>query len=263
MPRLTPRVLDFIAVYCADPHRNGADAYRRSTGSKAEPATCTNEAYKLLQRPDVRAIVARYDERLAENLILSASDVARIWTENITTDRNEVVQVRRICCRCCHSPNGEPMFTPAEQIARRKEHDMKVRLALARMPDSTPATMRSSVEAAMEFDEMGGVGYDQRKPINPDCPECFGEGQERVFIPDTRKLPPAARAIYEGAKVTKDGIEVKMASRADALGMLAKAYGMGADKPPPRPGDGARDITPTDPQEASKHYRRIMDESED
>lgn len=263
MARLTPKVLEFAAIYCADPHRNGADAYRRAFNSKGLPTTVATEAWKLLQRPEVAHIVARYDERIRENLILSAGDVARIWSENIVTDRNDVVQVRRVCCRSCHSTNGEPQFTPAEQSARRKDHEMKVRLALARMPANTPADVKLSVEAAMTFDEMGGVGYDQRKPINPECPECFGDGLERVFIPDTRTLSPAARAIYEGAKVTKDGIEVKMSSRADALAQLGRAYGLGGEKPPTPPGDGARDVTPRDPVEAAKYYARLMDQSDD
>lgn len=261
--RLTPKVLEFAAIYCADPHRNAADAYRRSHQSKASAADCATLGWRLLQRVEIQSIVRRYDERVAENVILSAGDIARIWTENVVTDRNDIVQVRRVCCRCCWSPNGEPMFTPAEQAGRRKDHQLKLDIMLARLPDTAGAKQIAALTAAMTFDEMGGTGYDQRRAINPDCPECFGDGQERVFIPDTRNLSPAARAIYEGAKVTKDGIEVRMSSRADALAQLAKAYGLGGDKPPPGPGDGARNVTPTDPVEASKYYARLMDQTDD
>lgn len=263
MARLAPRHLEFIAVYCADPHRNGSAAYRSTHNAKASPETAAQGAYRLLQRVDVQSIIRRYDERIAENLILSANDIARIWTENIVTDRNDLVEVRRVCCRCCHSPNGDPEFTVAEQRARRREHELKLRLMLARLPDTAGQRSIDAITAAMDFDSLGGEGYDQRRPINPECRECAGDGSERVIIKDTRKLSPAARAIYEGAKVTKDGIEIKIAPRADAIALLAKAYGLGSDKPPARGGDDARDVTPTDPQEASRYYARLMDHSDD
>lgn len=265
MPRLTPKVLDFVAVYCADPHRNAADAYRRSHASKASPADCSTIAGRLLKRVDVQSIVRRYDERLQENLVLSAADVTRIWTENIVTDRNDLVEVRRVCCRYCHSPNGDAQFTIGEQRGRLRDHELKVRLMLARMPataQNDPHTIES-MKAAMRFEELGGDGLNRRLAINAECVECDGMGEERVIIKDTRTLSPAARAIYEGAKVTKDGIEIKMASRADTLAALAKAYGIGGDKPPPRPGDGAQNVTPKDPIEAGRYYARLMDQSDD
>ena len=265
MPRLTPRVLEFVAVYCADPHRNGAAAYRATYNANASPETATQGAYRILARGEVGSIVRRYDERLRENLVLSASDVTRIWTENVVTDRNDLVEVRRVCCRYCHSPNGDPQFTIGEQRGRLRDHELKVRLMLARMPataQNDPHTIES-MKAAMRFEELGGDGLNRRLPINLECVECDGLGEERVIIKDTRTLSPAARAIYEGAKVTKDGIEIKMASRADTLAALAKAYGIGGDKPPPRPGDGAHNVTPKDPIEAGRYYARLMDESDD
>lgn len=265
MARLTPKVMDFVALYCADPHRNGAEAYRRSHKSQGVPATCAANAWKLLQRTEVRQIVDRYDERLRENLILSAQDVTRIWTENVVTDRNDLVEVRRVCCRYCHSPNGDPQFTPGEQRGRMREHDLKVRLYLARMPATAQGdpVMVDSIKAAMHFEELGGNGLNRRLPINLECVECDGLGEERVVIKDTRHLSSAARAVYEGAKVTKDGIEIKMATREGTLAALAKALGMGGDKPPLRPGDGATNVTPTDPIEASRFYARLVNGGED
>lgn len=265
MPRLTPKVLDFIAVYCADPHRNASAAYRQAISDKGSSNTIATEAWKLTQRPEVGRIVARYDERLQENLVLSAADVTRIWTENVVTDRNELVEVRRVCCRFCHSPNGDAQFTVGEQRQRVRDHELKVRLMVARMPASAQADPMTveSIKAAMYFEELGGDGLNRRLPINSECVECNGDGEERILIKDTRKLSPAARAIYEGAKVTKDGIEIKMASRADTLAALAKAYGIGGDRPPPRPGDDAQNVTPRDPVEAARYYARLMDQSDD
>jgi hypothetical protein len=40
----------------------------------------------------------------------------------------------------------------------------------------------------------GGPGWDPRRAPHPDCPECFGEGVERVHVNDTRQLSRARRA---------------------------------------------------------------------
>jgi phage terminase small subunit len=61
---------------------------------------------------------------------------------------------------------------------------------------------------------------------NPGCEECDGEGFGRVFVADTRHLSAKARALYAGVKVTKEGLEVKMHSKLDAIEKLAKHLGL-------------------------------------
>ena len=77
-----------------------------------------------------------------------------------------------------------------------------------------------------EFDEKGGIGFDPHKVPNPVCPECMGRGWGRTFISDTRNLSPAAAALYAGVKETKDGFEIKMHSKLDAIEKLAKHLGI-------------------------------------
>ncbi|MFD2298472.1 hypothetical protein ACFSPA_06785 [Paracidovorax citrulli] len=36
------------------------------------------------------------------------------------------------------------------------------------------------------------MGYDARKPPNQECPECFGAGQSRTVLKDTRQMSPGA-----------------------------------------------------------------------
>ncbi|MBT9493880.1 MAG: terminase small subunit [Paucibacter sp.] len=60
---------------------------------------------------------------------------------------------------------------------------------------------------------------------NPQCVECEGEGHGDVLIADTRKLSPAARALYAGVKITKDGLEVKMHSKLEAGKEIGKHMG--------------------------------------
>ncbi len=61
---------------------------------------------------------------------------------------------------------------------------------------------------------------------NAACQQCEGEGRGDVLIADTRKLSPAARSLYAGVKITKDGLEVKMHSKLDALEKLFKHRGL-------------------------------------
>jgi hypothetical protein len=56
--------------------------------------------------------------------------------------------------------------------------------------------------------------------------ECFGKGLGRTYVNDTRKLSPAAAALYAGIKQTKDGIEVKMHSKLDAMERLCRHLGL-------------------------------------
>ena len=76
------------------------------------------------------------------------------------------------------------------------------------------------------FDPQGGEGYDGRKAVHPDCPECFGEGIAIPFPKDTRHLSEGARRLYAGVKVTGGGIEIKMHDQVAALLNVAKHLGM-------------------------------------
>lgn len=61
---------------------------------------------------------------------------------------------------------------------------------------------------------------------DPNCPECSGEGHGAPFVHDTRKLSPQAMALYAGIKLTKEGLEVKMHSKMDALEKVFKHLGL-------------------------------------
>ena len=75
-------------------------------------------------------------------------------------------------------------------------------------------------------DIAGGFGYDIRRPPHADCPNCNGQGNGRPDLKDTSSLSPSARAAFDGLKVTKDGVEIKMADKADAAKQFAKLSGL-------------------------------------
>ena len=77
--------------------------------------------------------------------------------------------------------------------------------------------------APSDFDQEGGIGFNPHMAPHENCPDCMGEGTIHTIVKDTRFLSPAAVALYAGIKQTKDGIEVKMHPKTDALEKLAQA----------------------------------------
>lgn len=172
----------------------------------------------MLARPRVAAKIAKAMAAQAKRTAITADAVlARLWSI-ATADPRELIEYRRTCCRHCHGADFGYQRTPAEMARERAKWEA--------------AQTKKSKE---EFDEQGGVGYNGTLPPHPDCPECFGEGVERVYVHDTRHLSPAALALYAGVKTTKDGLEVKMHDQAAALVNVGKHLGMFTEKPPELP----------------------------
>jgi phage terminase small subunit len=71
---------------------------------------------------------------------------------------------------------------------------------------------------------------ERRANPNPACSVCRGEGIGLVFAHDTRKLSPAARALYAGTKQSRTGIEVKLHDKMKALELVGRHLGMWKDK---------------------------------
>lgn len=153
--------------------------------------------------------------------LTNASDahetVRRMWASTISTDRNEIAQVRRIPCRYCYGVGHKYQETPQERRDREKDHAETLR---GLMDKAVPA------KDWPRFDDKGGVGFTKKRPPHPECPECDGEGITDVLIKDTRHLSPAARAIYDGVEIKNGQVSISIASREKAEERLAKSLGM-------------------------------------
>ena len=94
-------------------------------------------------------------------------------------------------------------------------------------PDLAHAAAQALTKAKRKaFDPQGGIGFDPRRPPIDDCPECFGRGQGRTIVHDTRNLSPAAASLYAGVKQTKDGLQVLMHDQAAARDRLERHLGV-------------------------------------
>jgi len=209
--RKTPRVGVFVARYLV--HMNGARAAIEAGYSEN---TAREIASQLLAKPEVQEAVQRaIDARIKRTEITQDKVLRQLW-DLANADPNDLVEIRRVCCRYCHGKGHRYQRTQRE------------------MQDALKKFERDKLQAAamgqnfsLEFDAQGGVGYDQRRDSAADCPECCGDGVVEVFIKDSRDLSPQARQLYAGVERSKDGsFKIKMRDQDAALVNVAKHLGM-------------------------------------
>lgn len=196
----------FVREYLVD--FNGARA-ARAAGASARSARV--QASEWLARPEVQQLIQAQVDARKERLVVEADEVAQRYWALATADPNELIEMRRVCCRFCYGKGHHYQFTARELDRAIEEH-------VARCENN-------GIEPP-PFKAPGGIGYDPRKNPHPDCPECFGEGTERPFPKDTRDLSPQARMLYAGVKVTKDGLQVLMHDQIAAMNKFAQSIGM-------------------------------------
>jgi hypothetical protein len=212
--RAANRAEVFVREYLVD--LNGAQAAIRAGYSAA---AARQIAYELLSRPDVQAAVqAAMDERAQRTGISADAVIKRIWAI-ATADPAELIEMRRTCCRFCWGKDHHYQWTPHELRTARSDYEREVAVA-----------DQDQLKLLQAPDETGGIGFDPRKDPNPDCPECFGEGEQRVYPRDTRDVSPAARLLYAGVKTTQHGIEIKMHDQPAMLTLAGKHLGLFKEK---------------------------------
>ena len=180
----------------------------------------------LLSRPHVQAEVLRLTKAQAKRLEMSADSVLELLWGTASADPNEIDGIQIGCCRYCHGKDHRYQQTPAELERSRESWQIE----LTKLLESEKEEDQIKAQAYPAFDERGGVGYNPNNEPNPTCPECFGEGVQRPFLRDTRKLGKAAKALYAGIKITKDGVEIKKNSQDAARMAIAKHFGLMMDR---------------------------------
>lgn len=206
----------FVREYMVD--WNGTQAAIRA-GYSAKSAAQT--AWFLLRKPKVQKAVEALASARARRLGIDADELMRIWSAVVNLDANEISQLRRVCCPYCWGKEHQKQFTPGglDEAMRQHDKDRARRLSI-------------DAEDIGEFPPYEDAWYDKRKPPAEDCPECHGEGRSETFFADTRYLSPAARLVYCGVKVGRDGIELLTMSKEKAADNLARALGLFKDKDP-------------------------------
>lgn len=219
---LTPRQQRFAEEYLVD--LNGKAAAERA-GYSAKTARHT--ALELLALPWVQQLIAEGMAARARRTALDADAVVKRLWDITTADPRELVDVRRTCCRYCYGQGFRYQRTAAELEQAREEFEAGLRKNDTRV-----------------FNEQGGAGYNPTRDPHPDCPECWGEGVERVRVRDQRRLTAPALALLASTKVTREGIEVKLHNQVETLIAVGRHLGLFLDKPagPPDPSEVARTV---------------------
>lgn len=200
---LTPSERQFVAEYLID--LNGTQAYLRSH-PKAKLASARVQASRLLTKPNIIQGIAEAKDARSEKTGITAERALKEAWAIVTADARELVEYHITCCRHCHGLDFGFQRTQSEYERDLKEFE--------------------EGDQADEWDSKGGVGFDPNRDPNPACPECFGKGRGVTHINDTRKLSKDAAVLYAGIKQTKEGIEVKMHSKMDALEKVFKHLGL-------------------------------------
>lgn len=216
---LTAKQVRFCEEYLID--FNATQAALRAGYS---PKTAAKIGWENLQKPEIATHIEAAKAKLTEEAQITAKEVLQMMTDRARADVRELIELYRDCCRFCYGENHRYQETPAEHRARADLH--------AALQKATPL---SEWKNLAQFDEFGGVGFDPRKEPHDDCPECHGRGVETVIPKDTRTMSRRAVAIYEGAKITANGLEIKSADRTAAVRDLGKYFVMWGDEKPDDP----------------------------
>ena len=192
-----------------------SEAYRRfyAVDNMSEKTVHTS-AYKLSVVPHVAARIMELKAQKAAMAVGTATfDVRKLfdtYMEIAFADPNELIGLKVGACRYCHGEGHAYHWREREYLD-----------ALAKWEREPDGPMP---------DIAGGFGYKHFVDPHPDCPECGGDGLERVVPRDSGKLSPGARLLYRGAQQTKDGIKVLIADKDKALENIGRILGAFDDK---------------------------------
>lgn len=197
--------------------------------------TATQAGHRLLQDEIVQGYIQKEMSKRAKRTEIKADDVLRYWHDIATADPNEIIHLRRVCCRHCYGVDHQ--FQWRDEV----EYNQAVQRATTAAEEKETTPVFPS--------DVGGYGFDRLLSPHPQCPYCAGEGREEIHAEDTRFLSPKAKLLYAGVKQTRDGFEIKMRDQDKAMENVARHLGMFTDKheitgnmtfsinPAPLPGD--------------------------
>lgn len=197
---MTPKQERFVLEYCKD--LNATQAAIRAGYSAKTAATNID---KLLKNTEINEAITETLQTVAKRAEITVEGVLQRWWDIANANPNDLIVNAIDCCRHCYGAAHAYQWTEAEYS---REVDKAIE-------SGKPPP-----------DGLGGFGFNPHLPPHPECPECFGDGVERISVADTRKLKGPAKLLYAGVKKTKDGIQVLMRDQDAALNMIARYLGM-------------------------------------
>lgn len=201
----------FVIAYCGV---DNPTAYGNATQSALAAGysenTAHSQATRLLGYAKVKAAIKEIEEDRFERAQIDGAAILKRAEEIMLADARELTSHHYGSCRYCWGEAHLYQWKTEREFNEAKEESERRKQA--------PPTCE------------GGFGYRLTNKPNPNCPECSGLGVGYTRIADTDMLSPDARLLFEGIKETKNGIEVNMASKKDAMMLLARHYGLLKEK---------------------------------
>jgi phage terminase small subunit len=205
--KLQPKQRLFVKEYLID--LNATQAAIRAGYSKK---TADRIGPELLGKTCIQEAIQKAMKKREERTEITADMVLQRWWDIATADPNEIIHMRRVCCRHCFGIDHH------YQWRDEAEYKMAVQAAIEN-------AKKEDKEPVMPSD-AGGYGFDRLLRPHPKCPYCRGEGNLETHIEDTRDLGPKASILYAGVKQTANGIEIKFKDQDKALENVARHLGM-------------------------------------
>ncbi len=173
------------------------------------PTSAYAKAWSLIKDPRILKYKAGLEAESLRRMNLDIDHFMRLRYLAATTPLTEIGEYFTPPCEHCWGVNNE-----LQRTFHKMEEDFR-------------NYQLDSSRRKSPFDPRGGDGYHHRTPINPDCPNCLGKGDElnKIFIlKDWEDLTPAGKALLSGVKVRKNGtVEVttdKNAASSDISNMI-------------------------------------------
>ena len=210
MARLNDKQEQFCKEYIIDLNATQA-AIRAGYSEKTAEA----QASRLLTNVKVSNRIQELKQKRSERTEIKADDVLRYWHDIATADPNEIIHLRRVCCRHCYGKDHQYQWRDEEEY--QQAVDMAARNA-------------EEGELPLIPSNAGGYGFNALEKPNKQCPYCWGEGHMEIHAEDTRFLSPKAKRLYAGVKQTRDGFEIKMRDQDKAMENVARHLGMFVEK---------------------------------
>lgn len=209
--KLTAKEKRFVDEYLVD--LNATQAAIRAGYS---PRSAMQHSAVMLSKPHIAAAVAEAQAKRAERTEITQDMVLERWWQIATANPNELMQFRRTNCRHCHGNGHDYQWINEAEFEQACDAEME--------------QARKDDRAAQLPSDVGGYGFNATVTPHAGCTVCFGEGHGRVHFNDTREVKGPALLLYAGAKVSKEGIEVKVHDQAKALENVARHLGMFKDR---------------------------------
>lgn len=230
----------------SDPVPHWIAAFGADVAARIGPDETAKRAAVLLSRERIRQQIDRQRLDACATLGLTADSLVARMALMALADPRELVRYRRTGCRYCWGEGHQYQYTA-------REYDQLVASAM-------DAALKKGLEYVAP-PQAGGVGFRRNAEPNPECPECCGEGVGEVHVADMADLSPLGAALFAGAKVTKDGFEIKTHNQLDALKALLPLAGLDAGALERLHRRSTAKAAPTfdDPHQAAEAYRTLMD----